>query len=129
MQEQKEVQIIADVVARYYDLTMDEFKMKTRRRHIVTARHMYHYICHKIIGFTTYKTGFLTDLDHATVLNSCKQIDNWLSYDKKVQQDLKMILITINNGNKYHEAVKLLYQVPSIKLERLKREIEKYIVA
>jgi len=127
--EHHEVKIIAEIVAKYFDLSLKELTMETRKRHIVYPRHIYHYICHKKKGFTTYKSAFVTNKDHATVLNSCKQVENWLSYDKVVKKEIKDIEGIIKKGDVYFEVQKMIDEVPHGWLPRVKKELEKYIIA
>jgi len=127
--EQYDVKVMAEIVADYYGLTMDEFTMNTRKRHIVHPRHMYHYICHKIKGFTTYKSASVTGKNHATVLNSCKQIEDWLTYDRAMQSDLKNLLKIIDRGWIYHQIQGMIDEIPFGKLPKVKEDLEKYIIA
>lgn len=125
--QNKELDFIASIVMEHYGLTHEEFTRNTKIRHIVYARHMFHYICHKVKGMTTFKSGTFTNKDHSTVLNSSRKIENWLSYDKIVKNDLSVILGIMEKGNAYHEARKLLDRVPVSELPKINEIIKKHI--
>jgi hypothetical protein len=90
---------------------------------------MYHYICHKVKGFTTYKSAIITQKDHATVLNSCRQVENWLTYDKALRNDLKKLTQIVEKGWIYHQVQSMIDEIPFRKLPKVKEELEKYIIA
>lgn len=137
IKEHYEVSAIAKMVCGYYGQNVDDLKKRFKKHSIIQARHMYHYICHKIMGYSTYKTAIKSQRDHATVLNSCKQIENWMSYDDEVKRDVKIISELVQekiqhykqNLNLYYEIGSMIDQVPYEKLPLIKKEIEKYIIA
>jgi hypothetical protein len=137
IKEHYEVNAIAKIVCAYYGQNVDNLKIRVKKHHIVHTRHIYHYICHKVMGYSTYKTAIKSERDHVTVLHSCRQIENWMSYDDEVKRDVEIISDMVKdkiqhykqNLNLYYEIGSMIDQVPYEKLPLIKKEIEKYIIA
>ena len=69
-------------VCELYEISEKELKSKRRFHDLVEARQICHYIMRKIYGITCVRTGLEFGKDHSTVLYSCRNIENIMSYDK-----------------------------------------------
>lgn len=83
---------IAKAVCRFYNLRPSILFSPTKKKQIVTARHMFHFISHKKFLIPSGIVGTFSGRDHATVLHSAKQISDWSDTDKDIKYDLENIL-------------------------------------
>ena len=80
------IQIIAQIVAKSNDITIEELLRKTRKRQIVQARQTAMYMCYKYTKYTLSTIGEnLGRKDHATVLHAVKTINNLVDVDTKLR--------------------------------------------
>lgn len=89
---------IASIVEEYFNLNPGDIQIKTRKREILQARQIAMYFskiltkdCLSLIGF------FLGKKDHATVLHSCKTVNNLIETDKQFKIDVDEIEKRLNN--------------------------------
>jgi len=69
-----------------------DVSLNTRVTEIRLARQITHYVSHKKFNHSQSTTGkAIGNKDHATVLHSCKSIENYLFYDKQVQEDVRRL--------------------------------------
>ena len=81
----KEVSIdyIQKIVCDYFDLSIDSFKSKTRKRNIVQARQLAMYFSKQLTKSSLANIGAQCGgKDHATVLHACKTVNNLAETDK-----------------------------------------------
>lgn len=97
--------LIHTAVCQFFNIEkMDLFK-KSRKTDIVYRRQLFYYLSRSLTNqrqITFEKIGnYYADVagkkDHATVLYSCRKIEDYLSYDKQVRKDIEQLvyLITI----------------------------------
>lgn len=94
----KTFETIERIVCGYYNVTPDQINKKTRKREIVIARQLCHYFS---------KDGDLGSLstigkkfgrkDHATVIHSCKTINNLKETNKSFLREFNEIKEKIDN--------------------------------
>lgn len=65
-------------------------KKKSRKADIILKRQMFHYIAHQYCGFSCTSVGKLTNVDHSTVLHSCKKIND-LMYLPMIKKEVSRI--------------------------------------
>ncbi len=80
--------LVQQLVEDYYKLNI---KSKTRRREFVEARNIYFKLLRDNTLMTTAAIGKTMKKDHTTVLHSCKRMNEWLCYDKKIQNDYNIL--------------------------------------
>ena len=84
------IQIIAQIVAKSNDITIEELLRKTRKRQIVQARQTAMYMCYKYTKYTLATIGEnLGRKDHATVLHAVKTINNLIDTDIKIRTTIE----------------------------------------
>ncbi len=90
------VPYIKKKVSAYFDLTEDDLVAKTRRREIVQARQVAMYFSREITKTSLASIGAqIGNKDHATVLHSCRAVENLMDTDKKFRSmvgELRAIL-------------------------------------
>ena len=80
------IEYIQKVVCDYFAITIDKINANTRKREIVQARQFCMYFAKKYTKMPLSTIGkFCGDKDHATVLHSCRVIENLLETDKKIR--------------------------------------------
>ncbi|MFI3252694.1 MAG: chromosomal replication initiator protein DnaA [bacterium] len=83
---------VQDVVAAFYNITINELTGSKRTAKFVLARHLAMYILKSNYGLSYKKIGSLFEgRDHSTVMSGCERIENEL----KTSEDLKMAFDTI----------------------------------
>tara|TARA_R110000803_G_scaffold201950_1_gene266890 strand:+ start:475 stop:960 length:486 start_codon:yes stop_codon:yes gene_type:complete len=81
---------IKQLVEDYFKL---DFSKKLRKREYVEARAIYYKLLRENTRMSLAAIGSSMNRDHATVLHSLRQIEDWLQYDKQIKQDYD----TLNN--------------------------------
>ena len=89
-------EIIAEKVCEHYNIDTDLIYAKSRKREISDARQVVMYLVKKHTQLSSTNIGLRLSRNHATVLHACKNIEERLSVDKQLQEDLE----TIENGFK-----------------------------
>jgi len=89
---------IQKIVAKYFLITPDELKSKSRKEPLATQRHITIYLCKSLTDNSLQKIGKqFGNRDHTTIMNSLKKINTLLEKDpdtKTVIAELKNLLIT-----------------------------------
>lgn len=80
--------IVAEAVAQHYGLDTDLLFTKTRKREVAEARQLVMYLVKKHTKLPLKAIGQRLNRTHATVLYACSQVDDRLSWDKKLRADI-----------------------------------------
>lgn len=87
-------------VCRYYGITSDEIRLKTRLQKIREARQILYYILRLKTRLPLAKIGDLYNQHHATVLHSVKKIGDLIEFDKAMKEDVENISALIEKDFK-----------------------------
>ena len=82
-------EIIAEKVCEHYNIDTDLIYAKSRKREISDARQVVMYLVKKHTQLSSTNIGLRLSRNHATVLHACKNIEERLSVDKQLQEDLE----------------------------------------
>lgn len=83
---------VAEIVAKHYNLTVNELKLKIRDRNIVIPRQMAQTLmCRTMAETTITKVGEFFNCHHATVIYSRQTIDNLRVYDENIKSDYNIL--------------------------------------
>ena len=82
---------IAETVASHYNIDTDLLYGKSRKREISDARQLVMYFAKKDTQLSSTNIGLRLQRNHATVLHACKQIEQRISVEKKLQDDISKI--------------------------------------
>lgn len=86
------IEMIKMVVCNYYNLPVNIFTSKSRKREIIICKQTTVYFLRKKLPKLTLKhIGNETKYDHATVLHCIKTIENLIETDKKTEYDVREI--------------------------------------
>lgn len=83
--------MIIETVASYYNIDSDLLYGKSRKREISDARQLVMYLAKRETKLSSTNIGLRLSRDHATVLHSCKQVEQRLSVEKQLCYDLEKI--------------------------------------
>ena len=84
-------EIIAEKVCEHYNIDTDLIYCKSRKREISDARQVVMYLVKKHTQLSSTNIGLRLSRNHATVLHACKNIEERLSVDKQLQEDINAI--------------------------------------
>lgn len=86
------VEVIKEMVANYYKLSIESMESKSRKHEIVLARQMSMYLIKELLRLPLKKIGSVFGgKDHTTVMHSCQTIENYLQLDKTVRASYEFI--------------------------------------
>ena len=81
------IDYIQKVVSDYFQMDIGTLQSKTRKRHIVQARHLAMFFAKKFTKASLASIGSqIGKRDHATVLHACKTVDNLSTTDKQFRK-------------------------------------------
>lgn len=84
--------VISDVVARYYNITVDELKSNRRNKDISNPRQLAMYLCRVLLNMSLPQIGNeFGNRDHTTVMHACNKVSDEISRQGKVVRDLEEI--------------------------------------
>lgn len=88
-----ELQLIERSVCESLYIKPEEFRSKTRRRHLVEARSIFFHISRRLNPMMTLQhlSGFLNK-HHATAIHGIQSCSDWLRFDKSFESKYKKCL-------------------------------------
>lgn len=84
-------EMIAETIASHYNIDTDLIYSKSRKREINDARQLLMFFAKREINLSSTNIGMRLARNHATVLHACKQIEQRLSIEKKLQQEIESL--------------------------------------
>lgn len=119
-----ELQKIIEIVNDFFDV---DIRTKKRTREIVMIRAAYYYIAREKTKYSMEKIAKEIGRNHATVLHSLKNFENWLIYEPEYKQKfekLKKIVFNELTIEEFQEKkLKFKYKMIKIAKELLINEI------
>lgn len=96
-------EIIITEVAKYFNITIQELKKKTREREYINRKFICIALIRQLCEFETLRSigGMFHNLDHATIINSLKKFKDYYATEKGFKNDtdnIKKILLQIQNN-------------------------------
>lgn len=89
------IEYIQDVVAKYFNITVDELKGSRRSADIAYPRQIAMYFCRDVAQISTPKIGLaFGKRDHSTVMHACNKIANEI----KENSNTRLIVETVKNS-------------------------------
>ena len=82
---------IAETVCSHYNIDVDLLYGKSRKREISDARQVVMYLAKKLTQLSSTNIGLRLSRNHATVLHACKTIEERLTVDKELRDDINAI--------------------------------------
>lgn len=97
--KQVNFELILQHVCAYYNIDPDSLFTKSRKREISDARQMLMYLAKKLTKMPFTAIGSRIDRNYATVIYSCKNIEERLELEKQLREDVDSIEAAINSGS------------------------------
>ena len=85
------IEHIAETVCSHYNIDVDLLYGKSRKREISDARQVVMYLAKKLTQLSSTNIGLRLSRNHATVLHACKTIEERLTVDKELRDDINAI--------------------------------------
>ncbi len=110
---------IKNKVSNYFKFPDGLIDKKTREREIVVKRQIAHYLSKKLTKDSLATIGkIIGSVHHATVLHSCKVINNLIDTDKNYRAIIKDVELVLHNsriyGTRKYKKIKALISVLKI---------------
>ena len=83
--------MITEKVCEHYNIDSELIYGKSRKREISDARQIVMYMAKKMTQLSSTNIGTRLSRNHATVLHACKTIEERLSIEKVLQNDIEKI--------------------------------------
>ena len=91
----KGIRDVIDYVTERYLVSFDEIQSKSRKRGIAEPRQIIHWMLRNHVVFNRMSLAAVGELvgsrDHATVLHSVKEVNNWLATDRTFRERLMVM--------------------------------------
>lgn len=125
-----ELDKIIELVNKHFDV---DIMQKSQKRNIVMARASYYWIAQKSTKKSLSKIGLKVNKNHATVIHSIKNFEDWLNFDKEFKEKFEVLRkkifenITVKDliikKIKYkHKLIKIAKEFLTIELTKLKQK-------
>lgn len=89
------IEYIQDVVAKYFNITIEDLKGSRRSNDVAFPRQIAMYLCRNVAQISLPKIGAgFGKRDHSTVMHACKKIED----DIKTDSNTKLIVETVKNS-------------------------------
>lgn len=92
---QKGIRDVIDYVTERYLVSFDEVHSKTRKREVSEPRQIIHWMLRNHVVFNRLSLSAVGELvgsrDHATVLHSVREVNNWLATDRVFRERLMVM--------------------------------------
>lgn len=90
LNENSLIQYIKDTCSSYYDIDQIYLELPTRKRNVITLRHMVYFFIKRYLYDMPFATigQLFAKQNHATVLYAVKNIQNLSEFDKKIKADI-----------------------------------------
>lgn len=89
------IDAVVEFVSERYLITHEELQSKTRKRHIVEARQVCHWMIKNRVCYNNLSLNAIGHMiggkDHATVMHSVKTVDNLIEIDRSFRERLMMM--------------------------------------
>jgi len=104
------VDTIIEETAKYYSLTPDELKGRSRVSDVALARHVSMYLIRKITNFSLKDIGTVFNRHHSTVVSSLSYIESTKSVSQELSGVIRDITSNINSKSKFYDTAHSTYQ-------------------
>lgn len=98
--KEEKILLISEEVSKFYKMPLESICSKSRDTNTIIPRQVAQVLCYEIIP-NARKTDIgrlIGGVDHATVINSIKSINNQLYTDKLFQEEFKELKINISRS-------------------------------
>ena len=86
--QHEQFQVVVDTVCRALCVNVEDVFKKTRKQHIVEARHIIGFICRVECQITFVELGKKLKRDHSTIVHASQSIQNLMEYEEKTREKI-----------------------------------------
>ena len=114
-------QMIKEIVDNYFELNL---KRNTRKRQYVEARAIFYKLCREFTKLSLEEIGKQVDRDHASVLHGIRSLNNWIEYDNRIKNNLRILRNKVRNFEDEKDNVIELDESIVLKYVQLKEQVK-----
>jgi len=114
-------QMIKEIVDNYFELNL---KRNTRKRQYVEARAIFYKLCREFTKLSLEEIGKQVDRDHASVLHGIRSLNNWVEYDNRIKNNLRILRNKVRNFEDEKDNVIELDESIVLKYVQLKEQVK-----
>jgi hypothetical protein len=114
-------QMIKEIVDNYFELNL---KRNTRKRQYVEARAIFYKLCREFTKLSLEEIGKQVDRDHASVLHGIRSLNNWIEYDNRIKNNLRILRNKVRNFEDEKDTVIELDESIVLKYVQLKEQVK-----
>jgi hypothetical protein len=113
--------MIKEIVDNYFELNL---KRNTRKRQYVEARAIFYKLCREFTKLSLEEIGKQVDRDHASVLHGIRSLNNWIEYDNRIKNNLRILRNKVRNFEDEKDNVIELDESIVLKYVQLKEQVK-----
>ena len=114
-------QMIKEIVDNYFELNL---KRNTRKRQYVEARAIFYKLCREFTKLSLEEIGKQVDRDHASVLHGIRSLNNWIEYDNRIKNNLRILRNKVRHFEDEKDNVIELDESIVLKYVQLKEQVK-----
>jgi len=113
--------MIKEIVDNYFELNL---KRNTRKRQYVEARAIFYKLCREFTKLSLEEIGEQVNRDHASVLHGIRSLNNWIEYDNRIKNNLRILRNKVRNFEDEKDNVIELDESIVLKYVQLKEQVK-----
>lgn len=114
-------EMIKEIVSNYFEL---DLVRNTRKRQYVEARAMFYKLCREFTKLSLEEIGKQVKRDHASVLHGIRSLNNWIEYDNRIKNNLRILRNKISHFEDEKDTVIELDESIVLKYVQLKEQVK-----
>ena len=114
-------EMIKEIVSNYFEL---DIVRNTRKRQYVEARAMFYKLCREFTKLSLEEIGKQVKRDHASVLHGIRSLNNWIEYDNRIKNNLRILRNKISHFEDEKDTVIELDESIVLKYVQLKEQVK-----
>jgi len=114
-------QMIKEIVDNYFELNL---KRNTRKRQYVEARAIFYKLCREFTKLSLEEIGEQVNRYHASVLHGIRSLNNWIEYDNRIKNNLRILRNKVRNFEDEKDNVIELDESIVLKYVQLKEQVK-----
>ena len=90
------IEIVTEVVCKHFGCDTSTVHRNSRKPEVIDVRNTAIYLCRSTLHKTYAEIGAYFVKDHATIINSCKRVENRLDTEPEFKETMKQLIEKIN---------------------------------
>lgn len=114
-------EMIKEIVDNYFEINL---KRNTRKRQYVEARAVFYKLCREFTKLSLEEIGKQVNRDHASVLHGIRSLNNWIEYDNRIKNNLRILRNKVRHFEDEKDNVIELDESIVLKYVQLKEQVK-----